>query len=435
MTQRDTATDIFSAALAAADPYASVRRQLGDILSAYDKGGYRSLLAVSFGKAAAPMMKAVTDEAGSILTKGIVITKYDHAQAADLPKEIEVYEAGHPLPDDNGVSATRRAVSLLQSADAETLVLCLISGGGSALFVSPCEGITLAEKQGVTRSLLKAGADIVELNTVRKHISMVKGGRLAEIAHPARVISLILSDVIGDPLDVIASGPTAPDEATFDGAAGVLEKYGLMDSVPVSVRKLLTDGKHGIIADTPKRDSEVFSNVENIIVGSNTTAAAAAVAHAQKLGYRTDLITTELQGDASEAARKLARIALDAKQSAQPGSRQCFIAGGETTVIVKGNGLGGRNTELALVFGMDIAGVPGITLLSAGTDGTDGPTDAAGAVADGGTVERAKAFGLDPQEYLKNNDSYRFFEKEGGLYKTGPTGTNVMDIQVILVEG
>ena len=285
MNGRDDAIAVFQAALQAADPYTAVASQLDRIRSLYQEKGFRKLYALAFGKAAAPMMQAVTDKAGDLLTGGMIITKYGHAATVRLPALVEVCEAGHPLPDQQGVAATRKAVAMLQKADEAALVLCLISGGGSALFVAPCDGVTLEEKQKVTGLLLRAGADIVELNTVRKHLSLVKGGQLAAIAHPARVISLILSDVIGDPLDSIASGPTAPDASTFEGAVAVLNKYGLMDDIPETVRRVMLDGQKGLVSETLKKESPVWKAVENCIVGSNAKATAAAVASAQGLGY------------------------------------------------------------------------------------------------------------------------------------------------------
>jgi glycerate-2-kinase len=274
--------------------------------------------------------------------------------------------------------------------------------------------------------LLKAGADIHELNAVRKHLSRVKGGRLAKAAFPARIVSLIVSDVVGDSLDVIASGPTAPDGSTFKDAVDVLNKYSV--EADDSIIKLLEKGLAGKIPDTPKGDDEVFTRVENIIIGSNRGALAAAKEKAEEMGFRAEIIFDALIGEARDAAKKIADKTLSV--TSLPA---CLISGGETTVTVKGSGKGGRNTELALAFAIEIAGKKGITFLSAGTDGTDGPTDAAGAMADGTTVSRAALLGIDPNIYLRNNDSYTFFKREGGLVITGPTGTNVMDIQVVLL--
>jgi glycerate-2-kinase len=314
-------------------------------------------------------------------------------------------------------------------------VVCLISGGGSALFVAPAEGLSLDDKQVMTRILLKGGADIVELNTVRKHLSRVKAGRLAEAASPARVLSLILSDVIGDPLDFIASGPTSPDTTTWADALAIVTRYDTAGEMPQKILQLLRDGVGGKIPDTPKKGDPLFDRVENIIIGSNRIATEAARKKAQRLGYEPVVLTTELHGEARDAAQWVYRQVLESQSCLASGRKRiCLIAGGETTVTVRGKGLGGRNTEMALAFAMAIEGTSGITFLSAGTDGTDGPTDAAGAFADGETIPKARALGLDAQSFLDNNDSYHFFEKTGGLFKTGATGTNVMDLQIILIE-
>jgi hydroxypyruvate reductase/glycerate 2-kinase len=323
---------------------------------------------------------------------------------------------------------------MLKELDKNSLVICLISGGGSALLVAPYRGISLADKQEVTGLLLKAGADICELNTVRKHISAVKGGRLAEAAQPAAIISLILSDVIGDRLDMIASGPTAPDKTTYSDAYNVIRKFRLEDSLPASVAEIIDKGMCGLVPETPKDDNLIFQSVRNIIIGSNKIATDAAKKAAELLGYSATVISNEVSGEASIVAGELARKSIALKKALNSGDKACLIAGGETTVTVRGNGKGGRNTELALVFGMEIKGLPGITFLSAGTDGTDGATDAAGAVVDGQTVAKAAESGIDAWEHLKNNDSYTFFSKTGDLFITGPTGTNVMDLQIVLME-
>lgn len=381
------------------------------------------------------MTKAVSDNASDIITRGVVVTKYGHARSGEIPGNIEIHEAGHPIPDRNGVEATRRAIDLLKEADEKTLVLCLISGGGSALLVAPKQGISLDDKQVVTDLLLKAGASIDELNAVRKHISDIKGGRLAEYAYPARVMSLILSDVIGDKLDVIASGPTSPDLTTFEAALAVVEKHQLAGKIPKTVIDILEAGAKARIAETPKPGAPIFQRVENIIVGSNMKAAIAAEKKARQLGFSTSLLSTELQGEATDTARWLAKKAMEAKGLLQkkPGIKICLISGGETTVTVRGNGKGGRNTELALAFAREIDGIQGITFLSAGTDGTDGPTDSAGAIVNGESVRKGRSLGLDPGAYLSNNDSYTYFSSTGELLKTGPTGTNVMDLQITLI--
>lgn len=431
------ASDIFHAVLTAIDPYGLIKGRIGEIRSIYREGNYGKLYLASFGKAAYPMTKAVSDFADDILTKGVMITKYGHVPQEDgVSRKLEVYEAAHPVPDLQGVKATEKVIGLLEEADSATLVVCLISGGGSALLVAPHNDISLAEKQEITQLLLKAGANIQELNTVRKHLSRIKGGRLAEIASPARVLSLILSDVIGDPLDVIASGPTSPDQTTFQDALKVIKRYGLGDNIPEKAGRILLRGAAGKITETPKEGDPVFARVRNVIIGSNKKAIETAKREAENQGYQTAVISADLQGEARDAAAWLAGKAIEARPGLAGGSQGkiCLISGGETTVTVRGNGLGGRNTELALAFGQEIRGMQGITLLSAGTDGTDGPTDAAGAIVDGSTIERAEAAGINADDYLRNNDSYNFFKAAGGLFITGPTGTNVMDLQIILLD-
>lgn len=429
------ARDIFQAALRAADPFECVRRHAVRVESRLRDRRCERLAVLAFGKAACSMTRGLLESLPGRVDRGVVVTKYGHAAGTVLPDRIAVFEAGHPVPDENGVSATVRAVELVRSAGEETLVVCLISGGGSALLAAPREGITLGEKQEMTRLLLEAGADIVDLNTVRKHVSRVKGGRLAEDAAPAGVISLILSDVIGDRLDSIASGPTAPDETTYGDALDVLERHRLTGRIPDSIVRTLERGLRGEVPETPKPGAPFFGRVENVIVGSNRLALEAAQEKAREMGYEAVVLTSELRGEAREAARRLAGKAREARSGRTGTGRPlCLISGGETTVKVTGSGLGGRNTELALAFALEIEGLDGITLLSAGTDGTDGPTDAAGAFADGNTAIEAGRAGLDPGAFLANNDSYTFFKKAGGLLVTGPTGTNVMDIQILLLR-
>lgn len=435
LSQRKAA-DIFHAVLKAIDPCGLIKERIDQIRSVYRERNYGRLYLISFGKAAYPMTKVVSDFADDLLTKGIMVTKYGHVLEAGVSHKIDVFEAAHPVPDLQGVLATERVIGLLEKADSGTLVVCLISGGGSALLVAPHKDISLAEKQQITQLLLRAGANIQELNTVRKHLSRIKGGRLAEIAYPARVISLILSDVVGDPLDVIASGPTSPDQTTFQDALKVIKLHDLGDKIPEKARLILIRGAAGEIPETPKEGNPVFVRVQNIIVGSNKKAIETAKREAQSQGYKTTIISAELQGEARDAATWLARKAIEVRRglAGRSQGKICLISGGETTVTVRGSGLGGRNTELALAFAQEIKGMKGITLLSAGTDGTDGPTDAAGAIVDGGTIERAEAAGINPGDYLKNNDSYHFFKAAGGLFITGPTGTNVMDLQIILFD-
>jgi hydroxypyruvate reductase/glycerate 2-kinase len=427
-------SDIFCAAIKEVDPYSLVLLCKDKVRDAYKRVHAKKLLIIGFGKAAVAMGHAAEDSLFDIITEGILITKHGHNNKSLPFRKLKVLEAGHPIPDEYGYAGTAEVVSILQKADENTLVLCLVSGGGSALLVSPCSGITLQEKQTVSELLLRAGAEISELNTVRKHISAVKGGRLAELARPARIISLVLSDVIGDRLDVIASGPTAPDKTTFSEAHKVLEKYKLLDRIPVSVRRVIEDGIKGRIPDTPKEGNPLFSAVENIIIGSNRIALNAAKQKAEEFGFGAEIISSELQGESKEVGKWLAEKAVKMRNDDKSNRPFCLISGGETTVTVKGKGLGGRNMELALAFAMEVDGIDGSILLSAGTDGTDGPTDAAGAIVDGRTVETARIAGLDPEVYLNNNDSYNFFKKIDGLFITGPTGTNVMDVQIILID-
>ncbi|MCL5022366.1 MAG: glycerate kinase [Nitrospirae bacterium] len=431
---RDQAEAIFRAALSAADPYRAVRLHTPAIRSLYQEQGFTRLLVAAFGKAASPMAKAALDDLGDLVSGGLLLTKYGHTDHSEAGTRIRSYEAGHPLPDENGLRAAREMMGLLKDAESSTLVLCLISGGGSALLVLPSAGITLEEKKKATELLLKSGADISALNTVRKHISDVKGGRLAEASYPAGVLSLILSDVVGDRLDVIASGPTSPDPTFYRDALSTVERYGLGDRMPKSIMDRLRGGAEGGAPETPKESSPVFRKVENIIVGSNKKSLDAARAAAKNFGFETRIVSAEVQGEARLIGRQLAKQALELRDRKDAGARMCLISGGETTVTVKGKGKGGRNMELALSFALEVEGRQGITFLSAGTDGTDGPTDAAGAFVDGETVSRARRLGISPEEYLENNDSYSFFERAGGLFITGPTGTNVMDIQLTLLH-
>jgi|AMWB02.1.fsa_nt_gi hydroxypyruvate reductase/glycerate 2-kinase len=427
------ARQFFTAALEAADPSRAVGKNGDWIRARHRSGGYSRFLVIGFGKASVNMAQALEHSIGDLITGGAVVTKYGHGVGHKL-KRIRVFEAGHPVPDENGLRATEQIIRLAGNADDKTLAVVLVSGGGSALLVSPCQEISLEEKQSTTSLLLNAGADIRELNAVRKHISRVKGGRLAGIIHPATTISLILSDVIGDSLDVIASGPTSPDSTTFGAARETLSRYGLLKRAPRAVVDHLENGCEGLAPETPKAGAPLFRSVENVIIGSNGMALDAAKKAAEAWGMRAEILSAELSGEAVEAGRKLARKALAAQQRNEGDRPLCLIAGGETTVTVTGPGKGGRNMELALAFALEIEGNPGITLLSAGTDGTDGPTDAAGAVVDGMTVARARSRGLDPVKCLHDNDSYNFFREAGGLVVTGPTGTNVMDIQIMVVD-
>ncbi len=386
---------------------------------------FKKIFVVGAGKASFPMAQALDETLGRRIDRGIVITKDGHG---GLLNSIEVAEASHPLPDMRGVQATRRLLYLARDADRNTLVFVLLSGGASSLLVAP-DGITLKDKVAATSLLLNAGASIDELNTVRKQLSLVKGGGLARMFSPAQIVTLIISDVIGNRLDIIGSGPTAPDRSTPEQALNILARYGIRNKVPWAVLRRL-EQKKGTAAHAVVRP-----RVRNLVLADNKKAVAACAAAARQLGIRPVVLTTSLHGEAREAGRLLASIAHDmAHSKRKTAQRVCLISSGETTVTVTGRGTGGRNQELALSFAMDIRNGDDISLLSAGTDGTDGPTDAAGALVDNTTLCRIEKAGMDPFVSLKNNDSYTVLHKAGALLKTGATGTNVMDIQLILIQ-
>ena len=435
---REHIFDIFRAGLAAVAPDQAILRHLkrcgSDLLidaSSLCLDDFERIIVIGAGKATAPMAAAVETLLGDRITSGAIVVKEGHG--LDLSR-IEVFEAGHPVPDQRGVEGTRRLLKLAGNAGARDLVVCLISGGGSALMIAPAEGIGLDDKQDTTRQLLACGADIHEMNTVRKHLSAVKGGRLAARAMPATVVSLILSDVVGDDLDVIASGPTVPDPTTYRDARRVLESHAIFDTVPHPVRQHILAGIEGRHEETPKADHACFRNCRSVLVGTNFQALKAAAEHARQLGYRPLILTARLEGEAREVAKVLCAVAVEALESGHPAAPPlCLLCGGEPTVTLTGNGLGGRNQEMALAATLALDGHEGIVMMSGGTDGTDGPTDAAGAIADGTTVRRAKQIGLDARDFLRRNDSYHFFKALDDLVITGPTRTNVMDTIIFLV--
>jgi len=440
-TKRDL-LQIRDAALEAVNPAQAVRRYMarqGTRLhfntQVWDMEGVDRVFIVAAGKAAMPMVEAAVDILGEHLAAGVVVTKYEHAARHALPPTIQVFEAGHPIPDMAGVRGTERAIDLLEGLTARDRVLVLLSGGGSALLVAPATGLSLDDLQATTDLLLRSGATIDELNAVRKHLSRVKGGQLARLAAPAPLGALILSDVVGDPLDVIASGPTSPDPTTYTQAWDVLAKRDLLEALPASVETRLRDGKAGRLPETPKPGNSLFSSVTNIIVGSNRLAAEAAVAKAEQLNYQTLLLTTFVEGEAREVAKVAAALAKGVRVHGDPLSPPaCLVWGGETTVTVRGQGKGGRNQELALAAALALDGWPGVALMALATDGTDGPTDGAGAIVDGQTIQAARSQGLDPWRALTDNDAYPLLEAVDALMRTGPTGTNVNDLLVILVS-
>jgi glycerate 2-kinase len=436
LSHKETILAVQQAALLAVEPGAAVRRhvqRLGERLTvgtqSYDLAAIGRIWIVGGGKAATAMAAALHAILGERLTGGLVITKYGHAGLGPDTGPVEVVEAAHPLPDEAGVEGSRRLAELLAGATGCDLVLAVISGGGSALMTLPAPGLTLEDMQKTTDLLLRCGASIVELNTVRKHLSQIKGGGLARLAGEASVASLVLSDVVGDPLDTIASGPLVPDSTTFADAMAVLERYDLVERVPGVVRERFQAGRDGRLPDTPKPGDPLFKRVQNFIVGSNRQAAEAALGAARDRGLNALLLSTFVEGEARHVARVAAGLAKELVAYDRPVARPaCLVWGGETTVTVRGKGKGGRNQELALAAALALEGLPGVVLVALGTDGTDGPTDAAGAVATGETVARARALGLNPLAYLEDNNAYPFFDALGDLIRTGPTGTNVNDL-------
>jgi hydroxypyruvate reductase len=441
---RADALNLFHASVDSVNPYNAVSRFLSlDSDKLYigykneqrvelDLSRFRDIYIVGGGKATAPMARAIEDLFGDRITTGVINVKYGFTDRLVLT---EMIEADHPLPDRNGVDGTKKILDILNKAGEKDLIFSLISGGGSALLPHPTGDITLLEKQELTKSLLECGASIDEINTIRKHISDSKGGQMARAAYPATTVNLMLSDVVGDSMDVIASGPFVPDPSTFEDCAGIINKYEL-DAVPVSIAKHLKKGADREIPDTPKKGENIFENVHNIIIGSNIIALEAARVEAEKLDYNTLILSSMIEGETRDVAHihtAILREVLKTGRPVQPPA--CIISGGETTVTIKGDGLGGRNLEFCLAAALDIKDLtPPLVILSGGTDGNDGPTDAAGAIVDPLTIQRGLDAGLNAIEFLANNDSYHFFEKTNDLVKTGPTNTNVMDVRFILVR-
>jgi glycerate 2-kinase len=436
---RTHAREILSTALQAADPEEAVRRHVkvrGHVLSIgpdvdVDLSQFDRIFVVGAGKGSAPMAKAVEDLFGERIDAGVVCVKYGYGTPL---KRVRIMEAGHPLPDEAGEEAGRTILRILESAGARDLVVACISGGASALLPVAADGITLEDKQRLTQRLLACGADIHEINAVRKHLSAAKGGRLMQRAYPASVINLMLSDVVGDDPDVIGSGPFYPDASTFVTAVDVLKRYDLEREIPDNVAWRLSQGTQGRIPDTPKKNDPIFDRAWNAIIGSNLHCLQSARSKAQDLGYRSLILSSRIQGEARDAAGFHAALAHEVRDSGNPvDSPACLLSGGETTVVVKGPGLGGRNQHFALSLIREASKISQCLFLSAGTDGTDGPTDAAGAMVDTDSLGRALGMGLDPDKFLDENDSYHFFQKLGDLVITGPTRTNVMDVRIVLV--
>lgn len=439
----------------------------GDVLSAsdgqmtrkYDLSEFEHLVVAAFGKASLPMTASLVSLLGGRISQGLVVTKAPEdgrplrlapeVKEAFAARSIRIIEAGHPVPDRRSMVAGEAMLSLAslvrewEMLGQRTLVCVLISGGGSALLSVPGQGLSLQDKAEVTRLLLACGATIHEINTVRKHLSAIKGGFLARAFSPAQTLSLVLSDVMGDDLDVIASGPTVPDMSTWQDVSAIFERFGLFPALPDAVVRATEEGLAGLRPETPKVGDAVFDACSTMLVGTNFHAILEAERKSRALGYHTLIVGTRLSGEAREIGKFFSGIAQDILLHGIPvPAPACIIAGGETTVSLRGKGRGGRNQEMTLSVLREFSQFPrglraalnGVLFLSAGTDGNDGPTDAAGAFADADAIGRAEALGLDPSRFLAENDSYTFFEKVGGLFKPGPTGTNVCDIQLLIVQ-
>jgi hydroxypyruvate reductase len=424
---RVAAPAIFEAALAAGDVRPLVLRALESL----DPDPRGKLVVVGAGKASAAMARATEEALGDRISEGAVVVKDGYLAET---RRVRLIEAGHPVPDERGAAGALEILRLVRGRSSEDVVLLLISGGGSALTPAPAPPVTLGAKQAVTKLLLAAGATITQLNAVRKHLSLLKGGQLARTAAPARVHALLLSDVIGDPLDVIASGPTAPDASTFSDALAVLDRFHLLDRVPLSVVHRLKQGRRGEIAETPKADDPLFDRVRNVVIGNNTLVVDAATARARALGFTPHVLTRSLEGEARVVAGDFIRLAREIEAGRGPvAPPACVLAGGETTVTVRGNGQGGRCQEFALAAALAMEDLGDVVVLAAGTDGTDGPTSAAGAIADARSARRARERGHDPRTRLHANDSHPVFASLGDLVVTGPTNTNLLDVYLMLI--
>lgn len=430
---------ILDACIDAVKPYQLIKNQIRlnkNILQIgtkqIDHSQFENIYIVGAGKASAFMAQSLEEILKNKVTAGAVVVKYDHGAPCQKTK---IYEAGHPIIDENSLAGTAQILDLVQQAGEKDLVICVISGGGSALLEKLPEGISLSDLQTTFKLLLECGATIEEINTVRKHLSLVKGGQLARIIAPATCITLIISDVIGDPVGSIASGPTAADPTSFQNTWQVIEKYQLTDRLPEKIINYLQKGKEGKIPETLKPGNPIVSNTENIILGNNFLSLQTAEQTARALGYNTLILTSQIQGEAREIGKAASGILSEILASGHPIQRPaCLLMGGETTVTIRGEGKGGRNQELVLSALISLKNVnEQYILISCGTDGTDGPTDAAGGMISNETWEKVRNQKMKPQEFLDQNDAYHFLEKVDGLIKTGPTGTNVMDIIIVLI--
>jgi len=441
---RELALNLVIEGIKAADPHVAIERHVkvvGELLVfneryEVDLSRVNDVYVIGMGKAVGAMAESLEAMLDDKITEGIIIVPKGTANRYKL-KKIRACEGGHPIPNEGSLKCAERLLSLAESAGEEDLVICLLSGGGSALASLPVDDVSLEDLMRTTELLLRSGAEIREVNTVRKHISRIKGGWLAKAAYPARLFSLIISDVVGDDVSSIASGPTAPDKSTFKDVKQILEKYEIWHEVPSSVRRWIELGVRGDVNETPKPDDVVFEKVHNIIIASNRVSLQSMAELGRSLGLNVLILTSYLEGEAREVGKVISSILREVYEHDIPVKKPAaIIAGGETTVTVKGHGKGGRNQELALSVARMIKGLKGVALLSMGSDGLDGITDAAGAIVDGNTISEASGLGLDPERYLADNDSYTFFKKVGGsLIFTGPTGTNVNDFVVGVVLG
>ena len=398
----------------------------------FNLSSFKRIFVIGGGKASGLMAEAVEDLLSDRIDGGVIVVPRGTKKRYHTSK-IVIHEAEHPVPDQSSVEGARRIMKVASDAGERDLLICLISGGGSSLMSLPKNGVSLQDKQLMTRLLLKCGATINEINTVRKHLSQFKGGQLAKKAYPASIVSLILSDVVGDPIEVIASGPTVPDPTTYQDAVKILKKYGIWDKTPRSAKETLLKGADGNLPETPKPGEVIFKKVYNLIIGDNRVASQAAYNVIKNSGLNALFLTSFLEGEARDIGIMLAAIGREVITSNNPVRKPCgIIVGGESTVTVKGLGKGGRNQEISLSSALKIDGLKGVVIMSFSTDGIDGPTDAAGAIVDGSTIARSREMGMDAMIYLENNDSYNFFSRLNDLIFTGPTGTNVNDISIIV---
>ncbi len=434
---RKDASSILSEAIAAVDPsaciYRSVKKEAESIIineRVYDISCYDNIYALAFGKAAIPMSKAIEEILGESLTGGVAVTKQGFVGGLS---KMEVYGTGHPMPDEHSVEAGKTLRAFLENTGEKDMIFFLISGGGSSLVTLPRKGVSIKDIVKLTDTLMRSGATIDELNTVRKHLCSIKGGGLAKMAYPSESLSLILSDVVGDPLDVIASGPTVPDRSTFVEFSEIVKRYDL--NISPAVEGLLEDGLEGVIEENPTFGEPLFERTSYYLIGNNSLALHEADKKASELGYNTMVLTSSVVGEAREVAKVFAAIAREERSRGTPlPTPACILAGGETTVTMKGKGGGGRCQEMALSFGIEVPGLSGVLFLAAGTDGNDGTTDSAGAFADGETVQRGRNLQMDAKSELYVNNSHSYFRETGDLIFTGATGTNVMDIYIVLVD-